>query len=258
MKPKPISRAKIALLLGAVSLLFIAPFVVPLRAGSTPSVASEKPIEVVGASVLLRMQREGAPVYDFRRDGQTIPGARRTQEDSFNQNDFSNARSLVLIGDETQLGKLARTLQTQENAPQIYIVPKNKVAAYPDFAGVRQIEPRAFFEKQNQNAARKIPIFDFAESEEFAFARVAGSTRVPWTKFISGDRSFLKTENGARLQTIALICPVGSRSQIAAQQLQREGVRVLNIRGGMFAWQNAGLPIDGELQNANRSTPNAD
>ena len=259
MKRKPISRAKIALLSGAVSILFIAPFVVPLGAGSTPSLAREKPIEVVGASVLLRMQREGAPVYDFRREGQSIPDAQRTNENGFMRNDFSNAPALVLIGDESQMGKLAQTLRETKNAPQITIVPSNKVAAYPDLAGVRQIEPRAFWEKQNATDA--IPIFDFAEDEEFVWARVAGSTRVPWSKFMSGDRRFLKTGHqktggGARIKTVALICPVGSRSQIAAQILQREGVQVWNIRGGMFAWQNAGLPIVG--QSAVRgSTPNA-
>jgi rhodanese-related sulfurtransferase len=44
---------------------------------------------------------------------------------------------------------------------------------------------------------------------------------------------------------IYLICRSGNRSHTAAAFLQRNGFeRPVNVRGGMIAWQRAGLPIE--------------
>jgi rhodanese-related sulfurtransferase len=46
-----------------------------------------------------------------------------------------------------------------------------------------------------------------------------------------------------REAAIALICLTSHRSPLAAQQLQRAGFQqVINIAGGMMAWQKQGLP----------------
>jgi rhodanese-related sulfurtransferase len=48
-----------------------------------------------------------------------------------------------------------------------------------------------------------------------------------------------------RTSPVYLICRSGNRSHTAAAFLQRNGFeRPVNVRGGMIAWQRAGLPIE--------------
>ena len=43
---------------------------------------------------------------------------------------------------------------------------------------------------------------------------------------------------------MALICNSGYRSTVAASVLERAGRKdVLNVTGGMLAWEQAGLPV---------------
>jgi rhodanese-related sulfurtransferase len=42
---------------------------------------------------------------------------------------------------------------------------------------------------------------------------------------------------------IICICESGSRSSVAARQLNAQGYKVSNLRGGMGRWVRAGLPV---------------
>lgn len=42
---------------------------------------------------------------------------------------------------------------------------------------------------------------------------------------------------------VLAICRSGNRSGAAAKFLRRAGVEALNVKGGMIAWQRAGLPV---------------
>jgi rhodanese-related sulfurtransferase len=44
--------------------------------------------------------------------------------------------------------------------------------------------------------------------------------------------------------TIVCICHVGMRSAIVADALVNAGYDAVNVRGGMDAWQAAGLPVE--------------
>lgn len=46
-----------------------------------------------------------------------------------------------------------------------------------------------------------------------------------------------------RDRTIVAVCRSGRRSDQAAKQLRAAGFTVLNLTGGMQAWQQAGLPV---------------
>ena len=232
-----------ALIVFAVIAILLAPFLVAERARSTPGASPTPQIQTVGASVMLRLQREGAPIYDFRASGQFIPGAIRVAKNSlFRNSGFKNSSQIVLLGDGV-LPRAQQLLQSNSKA-RVYLVPSRFVASYPDFKNVRQIEPRAAQRLMRQNNAR---VFDFAEHEEFEYARVAGSTRIAWTSVLQNDLSAIQNEKNKGGKPILLICPVGSRSQIVAQKLKHAGIGVLNVRGGMFAWQNAKLPVEGEI-----------
>lgn len=47
-------------------------------------------------------------------------------------------------------------------------------------------------------------------------------------------------------QLIACICKGGVRSAKAAEHLGSHGYNVVNVRGGMLAWERAGLPMVSE------------
>ena len=228
---------RILTLLTILSISALAAGAFQLARESAPRRASTAAprIQIVGASVMLRLQREGAPVYDFRKTGQTIPGAIRVTS----KTSVQNSPQLVLIGGGNRVLRHAQQAIRQYPTTRVYIVPASFVAPYPDFESVKQIEPSAAYRLMKYYDAR---VFDFAEVEEFDYARVPGSTRIAWTSVLQNDFAEIqKVKN----QPVLLICPVGSRSQIAAQELKTRGVRVLNVRGGMFAWQNAGLPLEG-------------
>ncbi|SNR41936.1 rhodanese-like domain-containing protein [Blastococcus mobilis] len=44
---------------------------------------------------------------------------------------------------------------------------------------------------------------------------------------------------------VITVCRSGARSARAAALLRNEGRDVVDVRGGMLAWQRAGLPLDG-------------
>ncbi len=44
-------------------------------------------------------------------------------------------------------------------------------------------------------------------------------------------------------RSILCICHSGSRSSVAARQLQAAGYQVINLQGGMSGWERARLPV---------------
>ena len=45
-----------------------------------------------------------------------------------------------------------------------------------------------------------------------------------------------------RERTVAFLCRSGHRSTLAARRARRHGFDVVSVKGGMIAWQRAGLP----------------
>ena len=44
-------------------------------------------------------------------------------------------------------------------------------------------------------------------------------------------------------KTIAVYCRSGKRSALAAGALTKEGYKVVNLKGGIIAWKDAGMPV---------------
>lgn len=81
-------------------------------------------------------------------------------------------------------------------------------------------------------------LLDVREPAEFAEARAPGAVLVPTSAF-AGRVSELPVD-----RPIMVICHLGGRSAAVAGFLQRSGRSdVVNVDGGMDAWQRAGLPI---------------
>jgi len=88
-----------------------------------------------------------------------------------------------------------------------------------------------------EDAARPI-MLDVREPNEFAEFRAPGAVLLPMSVFTSrigelpADRPLL------------VICHVGGRSAAVAGYLARIGrADVVNVAGGMEAWEHAGLPV---------------
>ena len=81
-------------------------------------------------------------------------------------------------------------------------------------------------------------LLDVREPNEFAEVRAPGAMLVPTSQFMTriaelpADRPLL------------VVCHLGSRSAAVVGYLARSGrTDVVNVAGGMDAWQRAGLPV---------------
>ena len=91
--------------------------------------------------------------------------------------------------------------------------------------------------RQREDAARPI-LLDVREAGEFADVRAPGAMLVPMSTFaarvgeLPADRPLM------------VVCHLGGRSAAAAGFLIRSGrTDVVNVAGGMDAWERAGLPV---------------
>jgi len=81
-------------------------------------------------------------------------------------------------------------------------------------------------------------LVDVREPNEFTSGHARGARNIPLGQL--GDRiGEIATD-----RTVLLICRSGNRSRLAQNLLQRRNVtNTRNVRGGMLAWQGAGLPL---------------
>lgn len=96
--------------------------------------------------------------------------------------------------------------------------------------------------------SRKAPLLlvDVREADEFAVSRVRGAIRLDPDASVNAAKSLLSEP--ARGRMVVFYCSVGQRSSAMARRVQSpliaDGARgVVNLRGGIFAWHNAGLPL---------------
>lgn len=83
-------------------------------------------------------------------------------------------------------------------------------------------------------------LLDVRTSQEYAHdGHVAGSRLLPMNMLMQRGSELPKDA------AIVCICRSGNRSQAACEQLATMGFEdVTNLKGGMFGWRRAGLPIE--------------
>lgn len=81
-------------------------------------------------------------------------------------------------------------------------------------------------------------VLDVRERREWRAGHVPGSTNIPLANLASHVQD-LPAE-----RTVVAVCRSGARSRSATAQLRRAGFDVLNLKGGLQAWQRAGLPLE--------------
>ena len=85
-----------------------------------------------------------------------------------------------------------------------------------------------------------VALIDVRSPEEFASGRVPGAINIPLEDIPT------KGNELSQYDTVYLICRSGGRSGRAVMFLSMDGIHAVNIEGGMLAWQNAGLAIEGK------------
>lgn len=80
-------------------------------------------------------------------------------------------------------------------------------------------------------------IVDVRQPLEWKEGVIPGSARIPLTEI---GRRMKELPRDHQLLTI---CASSHRSPIAARRLRKAGFEVLNVEGGMQAWQEKGLPV---------------
>lgn len=91
-------------------------------------------------------------------------------------------------------------------------------------------------------AANGALILDVREPDEWSEGHIAGATHTPL-----GD---LDPQTVPRDAPVVAVCRSGNRSAKAARLLVDSGHDVVNMAGGMKAWQDAGLPISTDTEPA--------
>jgi rhodanese-related sulfurtransferase len=81
-------------------------------------------------------------------------------------------------------------------------------------------------------------VVDVREPNEFGVVRIEGAALVPLSRFAVTYAEL------PRDRPLFIVCAAGSRSLAATAHLLRSGwTDVVNVEGGMDAWQRAGLPV---------------
>ena len=88
-----------------------------------------------------------------------------------------------------------------------------------------------------EDPARPI-LLDVREASEFAEVRAPGAVLVPTSTFMT------RVEELPADRPLLVVCHLGGRSAAVAGYLIRAGrTDVVNVAGGMDAWERAGLPV---------------
>ena len=102
---------------------------------------------------------------------------------------------------------------------------------------LEQISPHQLYEKIEDNDIR---IIDVRTQAEWETGRLKHAQHLPLTDIL--DKKFPNLDKG---DNIVLQCGTGYRSNIAASLLKQTGfTKVKSLAGGLFAWTNAGNPVE--------------
>lgn len=83
-------------------------------------------------------------------------------------------------------------------------------------------------------------VIDVRESYEREAGYVAG------TRHVELERLASQAETIDRDQPVIFVCRMGNRSGMATQAFRASGYDAYNLRGGLAAWAEAGLPLEPE------------
>ena len=80
-------------------------------------------------------------------------------------------------------------------------------------------------------------LLDVRTEDEWSDGRIAGSVHIPMDQLM---QRLNEVDN-----RVVCVCAVGARSARVAEFLNAQGREAVNLDGGINAWANSGLPIEG-------------
>ena len=91
-----------------------------------------------------------------------------------------------------------------------------------------------------QIADPDVVLLDVRTAKEFGEGHLQKAINIDVTQdgFVEKAKSMLPAD-----KTIAVYCRSGKRSALAAAALTKEGYKVVNLKGGIMAWKEAGMPV---------------
>lgn len=105
------------------------------------------------------------------------------------------------------------------------------------FADVPAVSPQQAAQMQSE---QKAVIIDVREKDEWNAGHIAGAIHIPLNEISNRVSELAKYQN----QSVIMQCRSGGRSAKAADILAKSGFsNVLNMEGGLNAWQKANLKI---------------
>ena len=86
-----------------------------------------------------------------------------------------------------------------------------------------------------------VVLLDVRTADEFNEGHISNALNIDVKQdgFVEQAKAILPAD-----KTIAVYCRGGKRSANAARMLAKEGYKVVNLKGGIMAWKEAGMPID--------------
>jgi len=80
-------------------------------------------------------------------------------------------------------------------------------------------------------------VLDVRQPEEYRLGHIHGAKLLPLNQLMQHQKEL------PRERPIICVCRSGNRSRTATRQLVAAGFSASNLKGGINAWQRAGLPI---------------
>lgn len=88
---------------------------------------------------------------------------------------------------------------------------------------------------------RDAVVLDVRDTGDFAAGHIAGARHIPEAKLAERMKELEKYKS----RPIVVSCKTGSRAPAVSGQLRKQGyAEVFALRGGVQAWQQAGLPLE--------------
>lgn len=109
-------------------------------------------------------------------------------------------------------------------------------ASHPN---VEVVSPQSFSTMLSQ-ADSCAYLLDVRKPDEFAQAHIDGAHLLNW---LDTDTFKLRAPDIDKSKTIFIYCRSGRRSNAAASYLASLGYKVVDMDGGILAWQKANLPV---------------
>jgi len=85
-----------------------------------------------------------------------------------------------------------------------------------------------------------VQLLDVRTAEEYTQGHIAGAMQIDFYSALFMDLATMKL---SKEKPVAIYCRSGRRSASAAEKLAKQGYEVINLDGGILAWQSAKMPI---------------